>query len=881
MSVPRSLLAFATAIATAVGLGLAAAPASAASPPTLLFVSPNGDDANSGTNPLRPVRTPERARDLVRSRNQQMTSDIIVSLLPGTYRLTHTLELDARDSGTNGHRVIWAGLPFARPVLSGGVPITGWHPTGPDSKVWSAPAPPGLATRQLYVDGVRAQRAAGPVPVTLTSTPTGYVASAPTMADWRNPNQLEFVYTGGDGYWGLRTGGLGGWTEPRCPIAGISATTITMAQPCWDNSTRRVNRTDTSGRTVNLVGPSTLGNRQLPMSVENAYELLDQPGEWYLDGPANTVYYIPRTGEELSRADVEAPVLQTLVSGHGTVDNPIHDVSFRGIQFSYATWLTPSTPEGFSEIQANYTITGPTGYATQGLCQFIDGGTCPYGNWTKAPGNVSFAYDQGIEFFADAFVHLGAAGLDLGDGSQNGTVKGCVFTDISGNGLELGGVDLPLPATAADHTSGNQIANNHLYALPVEYHGGVAIDVGYAEQTTIAHNRIDHTAYTAISLGWGGWPDKIQVAATPNYSNHNLVADNLIRDPMQYLADGGGIYTQGITGTSLADGEHLTGNVILNSLDHGHALYTDNGATFSTIDGNVVFGNENDWGARHTDYRPGASGSDPTDIENNFWQQGDRDTGTTNVTLKNNRIIASLDRAPRDIVDNAGPEPVFRLLLALPVSRPSVPDAPTLATAFGADGSGYVAWNPTFVEHGRPVTRYTVTASPGGQQASIPVEDFRRLGYAVVPGLTNGTPYTFTVRGGRHADPGLHHHRYRPADHHLHRAHRTVGQQHPQHLHHDRRPGAADPVHVQHQRVQPGRGEPAGGHRHGDPRADHRLSRRDADRIAARRAGRAGRDRHSRRDADQRLHDNAAPGTAVPVRAAGLRGQPGGADRAR
>src|SRR2546430_135977 len=111
VSVPRSLLAFATAIATAVGLGLAAAPASAASPPTLLFVSPNGDDANSGTNPLRPVRTPERARDLVRSRNQQMTSDIIVSLLPGTYPLTPPLELDARDSGTNGHRAIWAGLP--------------------------------------------------------------------------------------------------------------------------------------------------------------------------------------------------------------------------------------------------------------------------------------------------------------------------------------------------------------------------------------------------------------------------------------------------------------------------------------------------------------------------------------------------------------------------------------------------------------------------------------------------------------------------------------------------------------------------------------------------------------------------------------------------
>ena len=179
-------------------------------------------------------------------------------------------------------------------------------------------------------------------------------------------------------------------------------------------------------------------------------------------------------------------------------------------------------------------------------------------------------------------MHLGAAGLDLGDGSQADTVQGSVFTDISGNGLEIGGVDIPEPTTQVQHASGVSVLDNHLYDLPVEYHGGVAIDVGYAEHTLISHNQIDHTAYTAISLGWGGWPDKIGVAATPNYSNDNTVSDNDISDAMQMLADGGAIYTQGITGTSLADGEHLTGNVITGILDNGHALYCDNGCTFWT-----------------------------------------------------------------------------------------------------------------------------------------------------------------------------------------------------------------------------------------------------------------------------------------------------------
>src|SRR5262249_38375027 len=150
-----------------------------------------------------------------------------------------------------------------------------------------------------------------------------------------------------------------------------------------------------------------------PTSVENAFELLDQPGEWYLDRPAHTVYYIPRSGETMSSAKVEAPVLQKLVTGSN-----VHDVVFNGLQFSYATWLRPSSDTGFSEIQAGYTITGTTGYKTQGLCTFAPDGTCPYGAWTKESANVSLSYSTNVQFTNNGFVHLGAAGLDLGNGSQ-------------------------------------------------------------------------------------------------------------------------------------------------------------------------------------------------------------------------------------------------------------------------------------------------------------------------------------------------------------------------------------------------------------------------------------------------------------------------------
>src|SRR5205814_7553368 len=240
-------------------------------------------------------------------------------------------------------------------------------------------------------------------------------------------------------------------------------------------------------RTANLVGPGRLGNPGPdpggagipPGFVENAFELLDSPGEWYLDRSAHRICYIPRAGETMATATVTAPALETLISGQG-----VQNVAFEGLQFSYATWLRPSTDEGFSEIQAGYTITGPTGYKSEGLCTFAPEGTCPYGAWTKEPGNLSFTNAVNVRFTGDAFVHLGAAGLDLGNGSQRDVVKGCVVTDVSGNGIELGGVDKP-QATGADRTSDNQILDTHVFNAAAEYHGGVGILVGYAERTTI------------------------------------------------------------------------------------------------------------------------------------------------------------------------------------------------------------------------------------------------------------------------------------------------------------------------------------------------------------------------------------------------------------
>jgi hypothetical protein len=696
------------------------------------YVSPRGSDSANGSI-HHPVQTLARARDLARRQSNKQ-----VFLEDGTYRLRQPLALSPEDSGIN-----FAAIRGAHPILSGAVRVTGWTLADASRNLWKAPAPAGLTnTRQLYIDGVRAPRAKGRVPVTLQMTPTGYTASNATMSHWKNISDIEFVYTGGNSIWNEPSEGLGSWTQPRCPIASIDGTTITMAQPCWDNSTRRV-MLPSGARTANLVGPMSVGKQ--PSYVENAFELLGTPGEWYLDRSSSTLYYVPRPGEDLTRVDVEAPVLQSLVVAAGTSSHPLQNVTFSGIQFSYATWLGPSSDEGFSAIQANYQVTGKDGYDKQGLCDLVPGGACPYADWTRAPGNVSISRGQHIQFLNDVFTHLGAAGLDLSSGTRNSLVEGCIFTDISGNGLQLGGVEAPL-APIAEFTSNNRIENNLFRNIGAEYRGGIAIVVGYARNTVIAHNQLDHLPYAGISMGWGGWRDKIKLAGQANNSAENLIADNLIHDFMLVLSDGGGIYTQGRTGKDLSDGEQITGNVIYDQYSSGHGIYADNGSAMMTIRQNVVFHTEHDnINSRHRDYYDGQKGENfnPLAIADNWWQQGDVDSNKEQVVVHGNRIIGSLSEAPATLIASAGLQAPFRRLLHDRLAA-SAPEPPSRIAAFGLDHAAYVSWSPSVFEGGSPVLSYTVTAS-NGQKTMVSASKFMQTTYVKFDGLTNGQAYTFTV----------------------------------------------------------------------------------------------------------------------------------------
>jgi hypothetical protein len=612
----------------------------APAPPISYYVSPNGSGNTCAQDAPCSLTT---AQGRVRSVTGTANANVAVVLAGGTYNLPDTFALDAAkgDGAAPGYTVTYEAAPGAHPVLSGGERITGWT-QGPGG-VWQANVPAGTDTRQFYVDGVRANRAAGSVPTSLTRTATGYTAGSTVFDSWPNITHVEFVYNVA-------------WTQVRCDIASVSGTTITMDQPCFDNSTKK---------------PYGV-NIDLPSSVENAKALLTDPGQWYLDQSSNVVYYIPREGQDMSTADVEIPRLQTLVSGTGTEQQPLSGVAFSGISFEYGGWTAPNGPDGFSEVQANMHLTGQNAWQYQGTCtrySTTNPGTCPYGAWTMTPGNVVFDHTTGLSITGSTFERLGAAGLQLGQDVNGSTVQGNVFTDISANGMEIGNGSDAAPTDIALIPAHNTIADNWVHNVAVQYTGGVGIFQGYARYDTIEHNQVNDVPYSGISSNWG-W------GHNPTETLGNQILNNLVFDHMQLRSDGGGIYVLGIEGDSMADGLLIQGNVVrnTNSAGGGHAIYTDGGSEYITMTGNAMFANStpsmggcNEGGG--TPYGNFSFTGNYVENPTPDWPCG----APSNATISNTQVAPDGTGVPASLLANAGLEPQYAYLAAAPTG-PALPN---------------------------------------------------------------------------------------------------------------------------------------------------------------------------------------------------------------
>ncbi len=551
-----------------------------------IWVSPQGSDHNPGTHaqPFASVATAQReARELRRLGKLGTNEPVYIILEDGVYRLTSPLLVRSEDSGTETSPTIFEAAPGTKPVLSGGVRITGWQkasgkisglPKAARGNVWVADAPTFggrmLEFRQLWVNGQKAVRARQPNSGTLAR-----------LVGWDKAKQEAWI--------------------PATAVERMhDASQLEMIiDQVWETAILRVKTIRVEGDKACLTfqqpesklefehpwPPVTVNAKyQAPFFLANAIEFLDQPGEWFENTLTRKVYYWPRPGEDLNRVSVVAPALKTLVRITGSLDRPVEHVQFKGIAFEYATWMRPSEA-GDVPLQAGmyfldaYRIKPPGTSYHRGLDNQ---------DWIgRPPGSVSVKDANHIVFERCRFEHMAAAGLDFQSGTHDDLIQGCVFRDLGGNGIQMGkfsdpGVEVHVPYNPKDGRiicTREKILNNVVTDCGTEDWGSVGICVGYGREIAIEHNDVSGLPYTGISVGWG-WNK------ATNCMRDNRIIANRIYHVATRLGDTAGIYTLSPQpGTIISDNciSDIQMSQYVPDTDQWFYLYLDEGSSYITV----------------------------------------------------------------------------------------------------------------------------------------------------------------------------------------------------------------------------------------------------------------------------------------------------------
>jgi hypothetical protein len=261
-----------------------------------------------------------------------------------------------------------------------------------------------------------------------------------------------------------------------------------------------------------------------------------------------------------------------VLTGSGSPGAPLHDVSFKGMTFSDATWLAPSKPTGF----IHFFVTSYENGDAPGE-PFI------MGDATQVPGNIAFHGAERIVLEGNRFTRLGGVGVEFSQGSSDNVVRGNVISDISQTGITMGEMQAQSSGLPEGVNRGNVIENNWLHDIGVEFHGGAGMFLYKTQDTLVSHNQVNDIAYSGITTA-GAY-------LTPDPTSRGAhIVDNLVFNTLKNVSDGGGIYLSGPQGSSAETGAVISGNVVhAGGREPNIGIYTDQGANWGTVSSNVVY----------------------------------------------------------------------------------------------------------------------------------------------------------------------------------------------------------------------------------------------------------------------------------------------------
>ncbi len=519
-----------------------------------IYVAPNGSDDNDGSK-AAPFATWQRANEEVAKYTLEMDGDIVVHFAGGNYPVMTEIQMDEKISGRNGYKVIYKGDDLLNPpVMNGGKQITGWEKQE-GSPIWVADASH-LGTeyvRHLYINEFPAVQARSRYQYAMNSlykiegskyNSDGFQISVTNFPkEFTNPEDVMIV-------WPIL------WTTQRTPVDSIvndgKVVTFKMHQPVWATATTLV-------ASHLQIDPSDV------FTIENAFELLDEPGEFYYNKVTKKIYYYPYDQEDMTTADVWAPVNDSLLTMKGsTMQSKVANVEFNNITFKYGAYNKMSD-EGVVENQTDELIIASTDDAV----------------WYREvmkEANVTINFAEYIDIKNCEFSCLGANGLNLDNGVHYTNVIGNLFIDIASTALVAGDHSHKETLPDGEERCDNILIKNNVFRRAAyEQCGSAGVAIYYIADTVFTHNDLRDVPYTGVSVGWG-WG-----VWRPEEVRNIHVTHNYIENVTHRNHDGAHVYTLGWMPDSTISFNHL-----VDAGDWRGGIYLDQCSAFLTAEGNVI-----------------------------------------------------------------------------------------------------------------------------------------------------------------------------------------------------------------------------------------------------------------------------------------------------
>ncbi|MDF7806339.1 putative glycoside hydrolase [Pontiellaceae bacterium B12219] len=587
-----------------------------------VYVSPEGHAQADGSIE-KPYATLPGAVAAVRAlRASGYTEPVSILLREGRHSLKETLVLGLADGNpaapmqtalpmygageiADSTYLTIAAYPGEQPVISAGVPVTGWQrlemappelPEEAAGKVWVADMPEGMGRFYTLYDGNGRLKRARDSGFTVTEPGDLRTLHFPkgALKNWDNVEDVEI---------NIRPSRA--WVINMLPLAsvneetgvaktGVSATYAMGPIPGWVHN------------------PS--GNH---VWVENMLEALNEPGEWVVNTKTRKIYLWPRDPQtDGSPRGILAPSTSELIRVEGQIDYdgptdvPVVGIAFEGLTFTHGdrrAWTSDETRLGWG-IQHDWDL------------------------FDRPSAMLRFRGAEACVVKACRFVDAGGTGIRLDLHAQRNRIEDCEFAHLGEAGILLTGYG---PGTK-DVNHHNTISNNHIHHFSeITWHspGIWAWQSGHNE---MVHNELHHSGYAAVMITTRVPPDRglnseggrtVRQHEIPaedkegvvrsyenwkarekyNHSRNNLFEYNEISHTVQLLSDGNAVYVSGTGG-----GNIIRYNYIHDNLEHSFpsAIRCDDDQHETLIYGNVLV---NNYG-----FSAGIASKGVNDIINNF-----------------------------------------------------------------------------------------------------------------------------------------------------------------------------------------------------------------------------------------------------------------------